>query len=216
MEAPFVFQFDPRALPDSQLARETCELARELQPPFLFLHCVRSFVFADAIGRAQQKRCDRELLFVSVLLHDLGLATAEPLPDRFEVVGADLADRILQERGVAPERRAIAWDAIALHTSLSIAVRKGPEVELAALGIALDVAGGPLQRVVGRKAVMEIVERYPRLAFKAEIQKLMADVIRRNPRTIPLTFLADFAHTHVPEAKCPHLHEMIEASFFAE
>ena len=78
--------------PDSELCRRATALAAELSPAFLFNHCARSFLFADAIGKRDGLEYDRELLYLSNMLHDLGLTAAYVGADqRFELEGADRA-----------------------------------------------------------------------------------------------------------------------------
>ena len=51
------------------------------------------------------------------------------------------AAAFLRERGADERRIAIAWDAVALHTSDGIAPRKATEVALAEAGIGTDILG---------------------------------------------------------------------------
>ncbi len=203
-------------IPDSPLALDALELATQAQPQFLLNHCVRSFLFAQAIGQSRGEKFDSELLFVSSVLHDIALASTEKLSDRFEISGADRADEFLLARGVSGDRRSIVWDAIALHTSVAIALRNRSEVRLAALGIALDFAGGIQLRLLDRSEFKKIVEEIPRLDFKRQMTGLLVEAVRRSPKTIPGSFLADIAHTHAPEIRCPHVHEMIANAPFTE
>jgi hypothetical protein len=55
--------------------------------------------------------------------------------------GASTAALFLQAHGVEERRVAIAWDAIALHTSPGIANRKATEVAMCQAGIATDIIG---------------------------------------------------------------------------
>ncbi|XDO63854.1 HD domain-containing protein [Streptomyces sp. RLB1-33] len=121
--------FEQLDLPDTSLTRDTFAFAAQATPAFIHDHCVRSYVFARAHAQNQGLRAgtdyDDELLFVSCVLHDLGLSEEGSNGDqRFEVDGADLAAAFLRERGVEEERIAVAWDAIALHTTDGIASRK--------------------------------------------------------------------------------------------
>ena len=60
------------ALPDSELARKATQLVMEVSPQFLYRHCVRTFLFAELIGLRHTMKCDRELLYLGALMHDLG------------------------------------------------------------------------------------------------------------------------------------------------
>lgn len=52
--------------------REATELMREISEPFLYNHCLRTFVFGDLLGQSANLKYDRELLYLGSLLHDLG------------------------------------------------------------------------------------------------------------------------------------------------
>jgi hypothetical protein len=80
-------------------------------------------------------------VFLSCILHGIGLSEDGNGEQRFEVDGADTAARFLREHGVEERRVAIAWDAIALHTSPGIANRKATEVAMTQAGIATDIIG---------------------------------------------------------------------------
>ena len=43
----------PVGAPDGELCQRATALVADLSPPFLFNHCARSFLFADAIGFAK-------------------------------------------------------------------------------------------------------------------------------------------------------------------
>ena len=77
--------------PDSAVCAAARDYACRACEPFLFNHVVRSFLFADAVGRESGARYDVELLYVACLLHDLGLGRAAPVRTRFEVEGAETA-----------------------------------------------------------------------------------------------------------------------------
>jgi hypothetical protein len=134
-------------IPDSLLAQKALDLAYRVSPPVVWTHVLRTFVFGALVGRAQNLRYDEELFFLASVLHDLGLTTEFRGTERFEVVGADAAAAFLKNQGVDDERRAIIWDAIALHTSVGIASRKRPGLPLPELH--WSAASKSVQRVNG-------------------------------------------------------------------
>ena len=80
----------PVGAPDTELCQRATVFVAELSPPFLFNHCARSFLFADAIGKRDGLHYDRELLYLSAMLHDLELTDSYLGADqRFELEGAD-------------------------------------------------------------------------------------------------------------------------------
>src|SRR5262249_30148278 len=127
-------------IPDSTLALDATEIVRAASSPSLFNHAVRTYLFGELLGRSMAYVYDSELLYLSAIMHDLGLTDTFAGQGRFEVDGADAAQTFLSARGVSQEKIALAWDAIALHTSAGIADRKQPQVALVHSGAAVDVA----------------------------------------------------------------------------
>ena len=97
------------------------ELARAAEPDFMYNHSVLSYlcarVAAAARGLAAGEGYDGELLFLSSILHDVGLTAQADRGRRFEVDGAKAAVDLLRANSLDPARAQIVWDAITLHTS---------------------------------------------------------------------------------------------------
>ncbi|XXX80843.1 HD domain-containing protein [Sorangium sp. So ce134] len=183
--------------PDTRLALDATELAREASEPYLFHHAMRSYYFGELVRRRRDLACDRELLYVSAVLHDLGLTERFAGPERFEVDGANAARAFVEARGVPRARSALVWDAIALHTTLGIAPHKEPEVALTHLGISVDYGGFGLEELPGQ-AVEEILRAYPRLEMKRMLRGALCRVVERKPHTTAGNFLEDFGRRYVP------------------
>ncbi len=183
----------PLALPETELAVETLRYVESLEPAFLLNHSIRSYLFARAIGEREGMRpgedYDDELLFVAALLHDVGLTDPANGHQRFEVDGADLAVAFLADRGVVGRRAEIVWDAIALHSSLGIANRKGPEIALAHAGIGIDVGGRDLQRLPDGLADA-VHEAYPRLGLGPALSDAIIAQAHGKPAKAPPYSLA--------------------------
>lgn len=193
----------PDGAPDSELCQRATSLVAELSPPFLFNHCVRSFLFGDAIGQRDGLKYDRELLYLSALFHDLGLTDAYVGGDqRFELDGADRARAFLVEHGLPEAKADVVWDAIALNTSFGIALRKGPEIALTNLGVTADFLRSALTNV-SSETVARIVRDYPRPDFISSFTNLLAECARRKPQFVAGTFLEMVAHSHAPDVRVP-------------
>lgn len=184
-------------VPDTRLIQEATEIAREASEPYLFHHVMRSYYFGELFGQIGGLSYDRELLYVSAVLHDLGLTERFAGPLRFEVDGANAARAFLAERGVPKEKTALVWDAIALHTSMGIAEHKEPEVAITHIGISMDYGGFALDRLP-KEAVAEVLRAYPRLAMKTKLRHALCGVVERKPQTSFGNFLADFGRRYVP------------------
>jgi len=132
-------------LPDSEICSAALQLALDVSAPFIANHCIRSYLFARELAAAKGLRSDvdydDELVFLSCILHDLGVTDYGGGEQRFEVDGADAAVRFLSEQGMSDGRVTTVWQAIALHTSAGLANRFGPEQSVSHFGIALDISG---------------------------------------------------------------------------
>src|SRR6266581_3754032 len=63
-------------VPDSALARRARELITDVAAPFLVNHSVRSYAWAVELARHDRLEFDPEVLYVSAMLHDIGLVPA--------------------------------------------------------------------------------------------------------------------------------------------
>jgi len=206
----------PVGAPDNELCQSATALVAELSPPFLFNHCARSFLFAEAIGKRDRLQYDRELLYLSAMLHDLGLTdTFLDGSQRFEVEGADRARAFLVEHGLPEGKADVVWDAIALNSSFGIATRKGPETALTHLGVMADFLGTRLDDV-GAERVAQIVVEYPRPAFLSSATSLLVNCVRRKPQFVAGTFLEIVAHSHAPDVRVPTFADLLTQSPWKE
>lgn len=208
--------FERLGLPDTGLARDTYAFAAGATPAFVFFHSVRSYVFARAHARHQGLRAgtdyDDELLFISCVLHDIGLSDEGNGDQRFEVDGADTAAAFLRERGVEERRIAIAWDAIALHTSDGIAGRKGTEVALAQAGIGTDILGVRRESLPAGLAD-EVHALLPRMDLGYALSDAIVAQARSKPqKASPLTFPGTLLRHHLPYGAHPDWYDLIAAA----
>jgi hypothetical protein len=150
MTDPAPALFAHLGLPETDIARKAFAFAKRATPEFILNHSIRSYVFARAHAARRGLRpgtdYDDELVFVSCILHDIGLSEQGNGDQRFEVDGADTAAAFLRAHGVEERRVAIAWDAIALHTTPDIANRKATEVALTRAGSS-STSSGPVARI---------------------------------------------------------------------
>lgn len=202
------------SLPDSTIAQKASELVSKTVPEFLFYHSMRAFLFADALGRRDGLKYDRELLYLGAVLHDVGLAESFPGKERFEVEGADAARTLVLGNGLSEEKAEIVWDAIALHTTVAVALRKRPEIALVALGTALDVSGRRIDEL-DQRTVSDILHGFPRCNFKQAAFDLLVSYAKRRSKLIPFTWISDVART-CPEIKCSTIAEILHSSPFTE
>jgi hypothetical protein len=165
------------APPDSGAARQAEELCDRQRPEILVNHCYRTYLWAAILASRQGLRYDEELLYVSSLLHDLGLSEqGDPQPDPgcFALVGAKRCQEVGALYGWDPDRRVRAAEAVTLHMNLRVRPKEGVEAYLLTAGAQLDVIGARFWQI-HRDTVAAVLERYPRAAVK----RGMVDLFRK-------------------------------------
>jgi hypothetical protein len=202
-------------VPDTTLVRDAIDLSRSLLEPYLFNHVMRSWLFGILLSEGAKLAPDPELLAVSGVLHDLGLTDRYTAENRFEVDGADAARVFLEDRGISTQQTQVVWDAIALHTTPTIALHKEPEVVMTHSGIAVDVLGVGLDRIPQDKQ-RAILTEFPRLAFKNQFQVCLCNVVRRKPATTIDNILRDFGIRYVEGFTPPNFADLVANAPFSE
>ena len=200
---------------DTPLVHDAIELARSASEPYLFNHAMRSWLFGVLVAEGARPAPDPELLAVSGILHDLGLTNRYSAQERFEVDGANAARAFLKERGVPAHHIQVVWDAIALHTTRSIALHKEPEVAMTHSGIAVDVIGAGLDRIP-QDRVRAILAEFPRLLMKKQFQERLCGLVRQKPATSYDNLLRDIGMQYVAGYTAPTFADVLENAPFAE
>jgi hypothetical protein len=188
------------SVPDTPVISRAIEYAREHSEPYLFNHVMRSWLFAVILAQLNQTVHDAEVLAVTTLLHDLGLAKAFDGPLRFEVEGANAARAFARNEGIDDRRGQLIWDGVALNSTPSIALYKETEVALSTAGIALDWGGWGYDKV-SEAQVATIVEAFPRLEMKNRFTRAVCCIVETRPATTYDNFAGDFGERFVPGYK---------------
>lgn len=179
---------DPAAIrvPDSTAAVRASELSLSLSEPWLFNHCMRTYVWGGLLAQAEGIRFDQELFFVASLLHDLGLTRLHDCKDQgcncFAVEGARAARRFASVQGWDSQRCDQLAEAISMHLNVRVGLKHGAEAHLLHEGAALDVIGTRVWQLDPR-AVAGVLTEYPRLGFQEEMVKSMKAQTRVRPRS---------------------------------
>jgi hypothetical protein len=202
-------------VPDTALVRDAIDLSRSLLEPFLFNHVMRSWLFGILLSEAAEVAPDAELLAVAAILHDLGLTERYTAENRFEVDGANAAREFLKDRAISAQQTQVVWDAIALHTTPTLALHKEPEVVMTHSGIAVDVLGAGLDRIPQEKQ-RAILTAFPRLAFKDEFKGCLSNVVRQKPMTAIDNILRDFGIRYVEGFTPPNFADLVAGAPFSE
>jgi HD domain len=154
--------------PDSTAVRTAAEVAEHFSSPALYAHCRRSYLWAASYARARDIAVDEELLFVSAMLHDLGLVPVfDSATETFEEAGGAVAWVFAAGAGWDAARRRRASEIIVAHMAPSVDVAVDPEGHLLELATALDISGRrPEDWPAAFRA--EVLERHPRLGLAEE------------------------------------------------
>lgn len=185
---------------DSLVVTSAIEFAQRLCSRYLFNHAMRSWLFAEAIGRAKGIDFDHEVVAIGTILHDIGLTAGVQGPDRFEMNGADAARAFITREGFSSRRAQLIWDLIALNSTPSIALHKEPEVAVGTMGIGLDYAGFGIETLPVAD-VERILGAYPRLRMKQRFADACCRHVTAWPETSYDNFLRDFGERFVPGYK---------------
>ena len=179
-------------LPDSDIACAAIQLVFDVSPEFVANHSLRSYLFARELATAKGLQpdvdYDDELVFLSCILHDLGVTDYANGDQRFEVDGADAAARFLRDHGVQEARVTTAWQAIALHTSIGLAHKFGAEQAITQMGIAADIVGAD-GHLLPSGFADRVHASWPRHDLGYALTELIADQVEANPeKGPPMTF----------------------------
>jgi len=185
------------SVPDGPLVTAAIEYAQRLSEPYLFNHAMRSWLFAEAIGRIKGMNYDREVVAIGTILHDIGLTASVSGPNRFEVNGADAALSFIKGKGLSDRRAQLIWDLVALNSTPSLALHKEPEVAVGTMGIGLDYGGFGVESL-STADVERILSAFPRLRMKQRFAETCCRLVTAKPETSYDNFLRDFGERFVP------------------
>jgi len=185
---------------DNTLITAVIEYAQRLSDPYLFNHAMRSWLFAEAIGRIRGIEYDHEVVAIGTMLHDIGLTAGVTGPNRFEVNGADAALSFIKGKGLSDRRAQLIWDLVALNSTPSLALHKEPEVRVGTMGIGLDYGGFGVDALPPGD-VERILSAFPRLKMKQRFSETCCQLVTARPETSHDNFLRDFGERFVPGYK---------------
>jgi HD domain len=179
-------------LPDTDIACAAKQFVFDASPTFVANHSLRSYLFARELATAKGLKrdvdYDDELVFLSCILHDLGVTESANGDQRFEIDGADAAAGFLRDHGVQEARVTTVWQAIALHTSIGLAHKFGAEQAIAQLGIGADIVGTD-RHLLPPGFADRVHASWPRLDVGYALAEVIARHVEHNPaKGPPLTF----------------------------
>jgi hypothetical protein len=186
----------PIAPPETTLAVAAHRLVSESCPAHVVAHCERSFRFAVMLTRVAEIDVDAEVVYLGVIMHDLGLAPRFHGDARFDVGGANAARSWLVEAGMDVRRAEVVWDIVALHASSAIAQHKSAETAVANSGISIDVRGVGVDRLPV-EAVRRVLDEFPRVGFPEAFHRTLVHEVRRNPDAVRMSWMEGMAIRYV-------------------
>ncbi|WP_165983859.1 HD domain-containing protein [Streptomyces sp. YIM 98790] len=184
----------PPVPPDTPPVRDALALVRRTESVATANHSIRSALFArmlaDHRGAVPGSDYDPELLFLACVLHDIGLSEDGDRNQRFEVDGADAAAEFLTAHGLPAPQVDAVWEAIALHTSVGIAERRGTLCALVHAGIGMDFGIGT--GFVSDRAGAALHAAYPRHSVATALaDEIVAQAQGRPEKAPPYSLTAE-------------------------
>jgi hypothetical protein len=167
--------------PDTKACRNALEVARECCSPALLAHSIRSYIWASVYARDRGMDVDSELLYVSALLHDVGLTEAfdnHSLP--FEIAGAHVVRAFTAGAGWPVERREHAAGVVVKHMWESVDPNEDAEGFLLEMSTGFDISGRGRENFPDELCA-KVLARYPRLNLATEFTSAFQDQAIRKP-----------------------------------
>jgi len=203
-------------IPDTRLVADATELVAAVEPPLLFHHSRRVYLFGMLQGRLRGLSPDPELLYVGAMFHDLGLTERHRTKDqRFEVDGANQAREFLAAHGISGDDARRVWTAIALHTTPGVPEYMEPEVALVTAGVETDVLGIGYADL-DPADVSAVTAAHPRPDFKRQILAAFTNGFKDRQDTTFGTVNADVLEHFVPGFRRTDFVEVIESNAWPE
>jgi hypothetical protein len=165
------FSVDPDRLriPDTVIARQAEALSSEVYPQALLNHCLRSYAWGTLLAQRDGLEHDPELLYVTCLLHDLGVTDRyrDTVAGQscFAATAATVAREWSRGHNWREPRGAALTDAICQHLNPQVRPEHGIEAHLMQAGAGFDVVG-IRHWEVATATVQAVLARHPRLGFK--------------------------------------------------
>ena len=166
--------------PAAQLATEVC---RRFQSQSLVNHCMRAYLWSAHYGTANAIAFDAELLYVSAMLHDLGLVPEfDSHTIDFEIAGGYVAWVFAAGAGWSPARRNRAAEIVVRHMRSGVEPDVDAEGHLLALSTSLDISGAHPEWWPDEFRA-EVVAQYPLLELGREFIACFEDQAARKPES---------------------------------
>ena len=168
-------------VPTTPAAEAALEVAKHYCSPAFVNHCLRSYVWSASYGMRFDVSFDAELLYVSAMLHDIGLAKDfdnHTIP--FEDAGGHVAWVLGAGAGWPIERRARSSEIIIRHMWDRVDPALDPEGHLLSVGTTLDISGKNWEKWP-EEFRAEVLARLPRFDLGSQFLRCLENQARRKP-----------------------------------
>jgi hypothetical protein len=169
------------SVPSTSAAEQARWVVTTFASPALANHSERSYLWAASYGDAHGMGYDAELLYVSAMLHDIGLTPSfdsHTVP--FERAGGDVARVFAAGAGWSVERGGRAAEVIERHMWDAVDPSVDPEGYLLEIATGLDISGrNPSWWPTDLRAA--VLARHPRLDLGPEFVACFAAEGARKP-----------------------------------
>jgi hypothetical protein len=169
--------------PETLAAATALEVCIAYSSPAMVNHCRRSFVWAAAYAITNGIAYDDELLYVSAMLHDIGLVREfDNVTVPFEEAGGHVAWVFAAGAGWPIERRQRAAEVVVRHMWESVDVKEDPEGFLLEIATGLDISGASPDWWSSELRA-DVVAQIPRLTLAQEFTACFRDQAARKPES---------------------------------
>ncbi|PQK09161.1 hypothetical protein BB8028_0001g12320 [Beauveria bassiana] len=142
-------------VPEHPAAQEALQLALASSSQSIINHSFRTYLYAQAFSAFPETARARDsvhtlqpvffepyVLFVACILHDVAITEEYDLvPERFEIVSAGIAIKLLRRHGVEESILRDVWLAMAIHATPGVAEHYGGAVGAMRLAILVEFGG---------------------------------------------------------------------------
>ncbi|MEO9239686.1 MAG: HD domain-containing protein, partial [Jatrophihabitantaceae bacterium] len=168
-------------LPSTQASSLALQVAQRFHSPGLVNHCRRSYLWAAALGVQRGLDFDAELLYVSAMLHDIGLTAAfDNHTVDFETAGGYVGWVFAAGAGWPAERRDRVGEIIVRHMWQSVDPAFDAEGFLLESATSLDITGHQPQ-LWPTEFCAEVIASIPRLDLAVEFARCFTEQAERKP-----------------------------------
>lgn len=183
-------------IPDSVLSKRAMEEVQDICHPILLYHSYRTYFWSAGFALSEKLKVDSELLFVSSLLHDIGLTEKHHhicSKKCFANHGGDFSKEFSLKNGLKEQQANIIKQAIDMHLNPIVDKKKyGNEAYTLSKGAAMDVIGANRFQF-SKKFVSEVHRFYSREGFKEDIISTMENFHHKEGTRADIMYKMGFA-----------------------